>query len=488
VRIGRNFVNRTLPVIGLVLATTVGIAGITTAASGAATSHPSSAAAHTDTRGGPGKWTKVTSGTVASISVPSLARTGNGDLHLIYTNKDGARIRHTSIHTNGSIGIQNNVLASDWSTMDYTPVVLGGDGDNLRVLFGGMQSLSPGFWSDGRMYTATSVNAGSGWTLPAQAVGISHSAMSSYGTAGTTLADGTPVAAFPLNNDLTWHVGTGPNADQTETVASCCVYDAAMVRDGSNVWMAWYGNGSTNATNGVFAMQIYPTVGSVLKAPGSSKTSLGSPASIETGRIGLAARAGGGVYAAYCVGYPTCTSVRVWKVGTSTTKDVPGSKAARKIALSAGPSGRLWVAWAGPKVRAVRTGEDGLAMGAVRDVGLPKGQSTAYQLAVDGSRGRGDIVVNVGDSMWHTQVLAGLTLGASPHTWQHGQKQKVVFTVTDAHAPINGAKVKVGTFSCKTGSKGTCAVTFPGSFGKGSHTAKASKSGYAAANTGLRVR
>src|SRR5262249_25625884 len=156
------------------------------------------------------------------------------------------------------------------------------------------------------------------------------------------------------------------------------------------------------------------------------------------GRIGLAARAGGGVYAAYCVGYPTCSNVRVWKVGTTTTKDVPNSKFASTISLSSGPSGRLWVAWADniPKVRAVRTGEDGLAMGAVQNVGLPKGKSSAYSLAIDGSRGRGDIVVNVGDSMWHSQVLAGLTLGASPHAWQRGHKQKVVFTVTDAHAAV----------------------------------------------------
>jgi hypothetical protein len=261
------------------------------------------------------------------------------------------------------------------------------------------------------------------------------------------------------------------------------------VRDGDEVWLAWYGNGSTNATNGVFAMRIYPTVGSVLKAPGSSKMSSGVPSSIPTGRIGLAARAGGGVYAAYCVGYPTCTSVRVWKVGTSKTKDVPHSRFATTIALSAGPSGRLWVAWADniPKVRAVRTGKDGLAMGAVRNVGLPKGKSAAYSLAVEGSRGRGDIVVNVGDSMWHTQVLAGLTLGAAPHKWRHGQKQKVVFTVSDAHAAVKGAKVKVGSASCKTRSRGTCAITFPASFGKGKHTAKATKSGYHAATTRLRV-
>lgn len=482
---------RTPSALGLVLATSLltVVGTLSGIAAGAAADGPPPAA-HAAARGGPGKWTKVSSGTVGIISVPSLARTSDGMLHLVYTNNDGTLIRHSAIRSNGSVAAQNNVLTSAWSQTDYAPVVLGQHGSNLRVVFGGIRTLSPGFWSDGRMYTATSGNGGSSWALPAEAVGVSHSAYGSYGTGATTLADGTPIADYPLNSDLTWHVGTGADADHVHTAPGCCVYYSTLVRDGGNVWMAWYGNGSSNASNGVFAMRIYPTAGPVLKAPGSSKLSLGSPASIPTGRIALAARAGGGVYAAYCVGYPSCTSVRLWKVGTSKTKDVPHSKFATTISLSSGPGGRLWVAWADnlPKVRAVRTGTDGLAMGAVRTAGLPKGKNAAYSLAIDGSRGRGDIVVNVGDGMWHTQVLAGLTVSAGPHAWRHGTRQKVVFKVTDAHAAVKGAQVKVGSLHCTTNRKGSCSITFPASYGKGKHTAKATKNGYAAATTGLRVR
>jgi hypothetical protein len=57
--------------------------------------------------------------------------------------------------------------------------------------------------------------------------------------------------------------------------------------------------------------------------------------------------------------------------------------------------------------------------------------------------GRGDIVVNVGNGFWHTQVIAGLSLHTSPATWRHGSRQKVVFTVTDAHSAVSGATVKV---------------------------------------------
>ena len=48
--------------------------------------------------------------------------------------------------------------------------------------------------------------------------------------------------------------------------------------------------------------------------------------------------------------------------------------------------------------------------------------------------------------------------------------------------------MKVGSDHCTTNSHGTCSITFPASFGKGKHTARASKSGYVAATAGLKVR
>lgn len=439
-------------------------------------------------RGGPGHWTKVSTPTVGIIYAPSLVRTSDGVLHLVYA-KDvagGEQIGHTAIHSNGSIAVQGDVLPTPWSTRDDDPVVIAG-GTSLRVVFGGTQSLDPGYWSDGRMYDATSADGGSSWSLPQEAIGQSHSAYGSYGTAATTLADGTPIAAYPLNNDLVWHVGTGEAVpDQSYTSPSCCLYDAAMVRDGSNVWVAWYANGSTAATNGIFAMQIYPTVGTPIKAPGSS---VGAD-SVERGRVALAARVGGGVYAAYCVGYPNCDSIKVWKVGTGTTATVPQSKYATHVAMSPGPTGRLWVAWTDniPRVRAVRTGLSGLSMGVVRTAGMPPGTSEAYSLAVNGTRGRGDLVVNTGDALWHTQVFAGLKLSASPHAWRHGNAQTVKFTVTDAHDPVRGAKVAVGSLHCTTASNGACSLHFGSSFARGKHVAKATHTGYSAATAGLKVR
>jgi hypothetical protein len=435
----------------------------------------------------PGDWTRISTGTVGITYQSSLHRTPDGVLHAIYpktTGADAASYGHAAIDANGHLATQSTVLSPGWATLDSSPAVIG-DGDGLRVVFGGIQSTDPGFWSDGRMYTATAPEDGGAWTLPAQAVGISHSAYGSYGTAAVELADGTPVAAYPLNSDITWHVGTGPEADQSFTVGSCCTYYLAMVRDGDDVWLAWYGNGSTPSTNGTFVRQILPTLGPVLKAPGSSQ----GTGSLPTGKVALVARTGGGVYAAYCTGYPTCDAIGLWKVGTDTVKKVPGSRYAANIGLSPGPSGRIWVAWSDniPRVRAVRTGVGGGGFGPVRTLGMPAGKDAVYNVAIDGTTGRGDVVINVGNAFWHTQVAPGLSLKAAPRKWRHGAKQKVTFTVTDAGDAVPGAKVKVGTRTCTTSAGGTCAITFPASTKKGTLVANASQNGYGAGSVRLKV-
>jgi hypothetical protein len=471
------------------VALTMTLALVTAFAAGASGAAGSQARQSAVARSGPGTWTKISRSGVAIIGQASMVRTSDGVLHVVYPRELSGgteMLSHTSVSTSGSIVRQNDVLPSGWATMDETPVVVNGAG-GMHVLFGGMHDNGATYFDEGRMYMADAASAGgAAWTLPQQAVGLSTSAYATYGTGALELADGTPVAAFVLNSNLTWHVSTDSSGDGSFTSPQCCMYDATLVRDGSTVWAGWYENGGTSGTNGFFAMRIYPTVGTPVKAPGSS---VGTSSIPWLTRTAMAARAGGGAYLAYCVGYPTCTKVRIWKVGTSTTADVPGSKGATAIGLSSGPSGRLWVAWVGDSktVRALRTGVAGLSMGAVRTVGAPSGHGSVYNVAIEGSRGRGDIVVNVGNGLWHTQVLPGLTLHASPSAWRHGARKRVVFTVTDAHDMVSASTVRVGSASCHTGSHGTCTITFPPSLTSGKHTATATKSGYAKADVTLKV-
>lgn len=473
------------------LATAVAGTTATNAAGAAPTSHR--AASGLD-RGSPGHWTKVSTGTVNFAAESSLVRGANGDLHLVYARDFGANstgLMHTAVRASGATRSQN-LVEQGWNTMDYTPALVRSN-LGLRVLFAGTEDSTPGnFYNGNRIYTETSDDTGAAWTLSAQAASnLQDDATSTSGTGGVTLADGTPVVAFTHGDKLTWHVGTSDvQADGSYTAPSgTSLYNATVVRSGSEVWAAWFQVGQDAASTGTFAEQIVPTPlpFAPLKAPGSSSgTSVVHPNS----RVALAARAGGGVYAAYCVGYPTCSSMRLWKVGTSQTATVPHSRGATRVALSAGPSGRLWIAWADgvQKIHAVRTGRSGMAMGAVRTAGQALGVKEVNSLSIEGSNGRGDIVANVFGALWHTQVLPGLTLHASPLRWTHGSRQRVRFTVTDARDAVKGSRVKVGTQGCTTDGGGTCSIVFPASFARGGHTARATHRGYAPATRTLRVR
>ncbi|GAA4701866.1 hypothetical protein [Nocardioides conyzicola] len=439
-------------------------------------------------RGGPGSWTKISVGGSGITYTSSLHRTADGVLHVIYPKGSGAadQLGHVSISPSGAVIQQNDALPSAWAAMDLTPALVGTADGGLRAVFGGIQSVDPGFWSDGRMYTATAPASGASWTLPAEAVGTTTSAVDSYGTGATTLADGTPVAAWPLNSRITWHVGTGSDPDQSFDLPYCCAYDVSVVRDGDDVWLGWYGNGSTAATNGIFVRKIYPTAGAIIKAPQSS-VGANSP---RLGQVALAARTGGGVYAAYCVGYPTCDHIGLWKVGTSKVTKVPHSKYVDHLAISPGPSGRLWIAWSDniPKIQTIRTGRNGSGMGAGQRLGMPHGTDSVYDVAIDGTTGRGDVVIQVGNGFWHTQAFAGLTLTGKPGAWKHGKKRKVTFAVTDAGDAVAGAKVKAGSRTCTTKGNGKCTITFPKATKKGKVTVRATRNAYGPAVLVLKVK
>ena len=439
-------------------------------------------------RGAPGTWTQISTGSSGITYHSSLRRTADGVLHVLYPKGVGNadQLGHVAVSPSGAVLSREDLLAQPWAVVDSTPVLVGTADGGLRAVFGGVQTAGVGYWGDGRMYTATAPASGAPWTLPAEAVGRSTSAAATYGTAATTLADGTPIAAYPLNGTITWHVGTGElDADRSFTVDGSA-YHLAMVRDGGSVWLGWYADSSNPVYDGTFVRQIYPTVGPVLKAPGSS---VGAD-STATGRVALVARDGGGVFAAYCVGYPDCDHVALWNVGTGKVSQVPASRYAAYIALSPGPSGRLWLSWSDniPTVKAVRTGRSGSGFTPVRTAGMPSGKASVYDLSLEGSTGRGDIVIQVGDGFWHTQVISGLTMKAKPRTWQHGRKQRVTFTVSDAGDALGGAKVRAGGRKCTTQASGRCTIVFPRSTKAGRLSARASHPGYGGALIRLRVR
>ncbi len=185
------------------------------------------------------------------------------------------------------------------------------------------------------------------------------------------------------------------------------------------MWIGWYSNSSAP---GLFTRQISPGLTSVVRPPGSTVSYAGSQSLLSpdqamalTGRTGAA-----GVFSAYCHGYPTCSSVSLWRFGASSALTAPGSGSAKKIGIAAAPNGRIWVFWwksDSRTVRAVRTNTAGTAFGVVRSVTLPAA-GIVWKTAGDAANGRLDLVVSFdpdasgGPRLLHTQVLPGLKLAA----------------------------------------------------------------------------
>jgi hypothetical protein len=444
--------------------------------------------------GPPGSWTKVSTGNVISINEPGLFRTGDGALHIAFTRRNTNNtdsIGHTAVAPTGKTTRQN-IAVGNWQTIIDDPKLVAAAGGSMRLVFAGLRTLDPNnYFTKGVMYSSIGNEAGSTWTLQNTSMSQDNFAYASYGTGATTLSDLTPIASWTLNTNVRWHEGTSNTApastpDSTFTQA-CCVYHSMLVRDGGKVWLAWYGNGSSNASNGTFVKQIEPSVGATMKVPSSS---VAGPLSLAPDQaVAMAARKGGGTFVAFCVGYPTCNYMGLWKVGTDNVRKIPKTAGADTVAISSGPAGRLWIAWennSANKVFVTRTNTNGTKFGSIRAMNGPKGAASIYRLAIEGSRGKGDIVINTGAGLFHQQVLPGLSLSASPNKWNGGSSKTVTFLVTDATEPVKGAPVKVGTRSCKTGTNGKCTISFP-KMAAQKLKATASKAGYGKVTVTLTV-
>ena len=399
--------------------------------------------------GGAGTWTKFSSGIVNPAAQLSLLRTADGHLHVAWVKKNKANdlgVASTTFSLTGSL--QGTSMAiNHWLSLDQT-LALVPDGKDIRLVFnGGQDNNSSNKFNLSARYTATSAN-GKTWSL-------FHGSMSSHTIlnlpiSATVESDGvTPVSASGPNAELDYHVGvdssipsTTPDTALTHAPGYFLGNDN-MVRDGGSIYLAWYE--SSNTTQGYWIQRILPTKGSAMLAPHSKAVNL--PNNQPNGPVAVAARVGGGVYYAYCSPSKSlqCAHIYLWKVGSAAAKVVPGLKSGddiRHVAIAAGPKGRIVVGWLdGTKnvLQVVRTNTHATSWGVTRSIKLPVPANLVggYNgLYLEGSSGRIDVVVNLSrngtPTLYHTQVLEGLKVTASPTKVSHTHSATITFKVTDA--------------------------------------------------------
>jgi len=421
--------------------------------------------------GSPGAWTRVTDPNGRNTDEVGLARTRDGVLHVVWRIQGAGSeetVRHAAIQPNGKVGSAATAVGGLRGVSD-PDLVLMPDG-SLR-LFYSVVIPSPG---GVRMSSAGA--AGTGWSGPAK---VSFDVTG--GDPGATAdKNGTPIFAWSAGLNSYYKVGT--NAGEKDGFLGpspkCCFYDLETAVDEASgkAFVAYHSNVTDQA--GIFARQIVPSLGSPQLAP---KVLTGKSFIQPDHRIPLVARQGGGVYLAYCNGYPRCLHVLLWRVGGKALTVAKG-RDIEDVNLARGPDGRLWVMWQDSgRLFVTRTNKAASKTGAIVRVKSPSGTKSLWDVFGEGSLGGLDLLVHVtvggATATWHTQVLPGLSLKCFP------KKTGATCAVTDAGARVAGATVRLGGATVKTLGSGVASFRLK----KGRYTATATKAGYTPAKTSVRI-
>ena len=455
---------------------------------------------------GPGSWTKLATIDNSAATV-GMVRTADGNLHLVWLKKRATNNTHgygtSTISAAGKLTATGTAL-SNWQTLEPDPQLVR-NGSGLRLIFEGNTGTSPSCYADGAVFTETSAN-GSSWTLVSGSMS-SHTA-GVGNLAATVESDGTtPVATFAAG--ALYHVGVDPSCpasslDGTAPVATgnSPSNPAIVTASDGSVWVATF---QAFTKEGYFVTQILPSAGPLLEAPGSKSTAAHNNQPLEP--VALAARNGGGVYMAYCAASASrpCAHIDLWKVGSAKPMVVPGSANTNgsRLTLAAAPGGRLAVTWFNAPngdptkgvIHSVRTNTTASAFGAVRTIKAPAHTSGFFNIQSQDSTGRLDVVVNEQLSttgapieLLHTQILPGLSLSASPSSFSHSKPATVTFKVIDAGQGVAGAKVSCLGKTAMTAGTGEAKIKFGKGAATGKHKCTASKGGYAAGTTTVKVK
>jgi hypothetical protein len=273
---------------------------------------------------------------------------------------------------------------------------------------------------------------------------------------------------------------------------------------GTSVLASWASISST--VPGVKIAAINPSTGAPISTwtlPGSATTYYGAPSfDIMMQRTPMCAVAGNGFVVGYPVGYPTRKTVVLWHATTAGADGsiavAGGSSKKDAVTVSAeGTSTRLWVTWAEmsgskPVIRARRSDAAGNAFGAVVTLAVPSGVSRVVNASADAQSGKLDVVALLqnasGYQQYHTQILPGMTVSASPTSLKRKAKKTVRIRVLDVKSPVAGAVVKFGKKKAKTNSNGY--ATFKAGPYKQKQTVKisVSRTGYTATSLSFKIK
>ncbi|HEX5587835.1 MAG TPA: hypothetical protein VFZ17_11050 [Acidimicrobiia bacterium] len=426
-------------------------------------------------------WTQVTDATDGrNTDEVGLARSDDDVLHVLWRNRvapSREEVRHTSISTDGEVS--ESVTASGPFASVGNPVVVVTDDGGLRTFFSALTGSESDL--DG-VLSAASDDQGEAWTTNPTRVSSTTSAIPE-GVGAAVAPDGTPAFVYAYSFVLGYHSGLDPATLDVDLVPGdeCCAYLPNLTFADDEGVVAWYSN--TESQPGYLVQTVSPaTTGGANDVPAFPAP---DPAGFGTTitpsqRTPLVTRAGTDeIYMAYCSGSP-CEAVVVWQVGAASARVVGKGPDIEKVNIATDPDGRLWVMWqdaALGKLFAVRSNEDASVFGAQVVFEPTDDTETVWKLAGSATADQLDVVASLttadGINAWHTSVLPGL------HVEPKRSGQSVTLTVTDAGAPVKGAKITYKQRTVTTNAKGKAIQPW----GKGDRLV--SKEGYTTATVTL---
>ena len=447
-----------------------------------------------------GPWHEVASTGLQNISEVGLARTPDGVLHAAWASQQSGNqedILTTPISAGGDLGTMQTVVAG-WDSLEDPALGLTPSG-GLQAFFGGIHTLSPND-PNADQSVATSTDGGNSWTLlPADVVAPPAYAYASQTSVSSSFAgQSSPFETWTGTAGVWVHAGIAtstPDQNYQTALGGCCGYYSTLATDGQgNTEVAWYSNAT--GKGGIWAQGVAADgspVGSPQQMPGTADLGVG-----ELQKTPLVARAQGGFYLAYPIGYPSFTGVELWNVGGGVMK-VGGAAAVNptNAAIAVDQAGRVWVFWSRsvndkPVLFATRSNPSVTRFGAVVAVGAPSTTESTYSLDGNASSGALDVFATVSlntgsanNSIWTRHVFPGLSVSVSPSTAKIHHTAKITVRVSDAGVPVKGATVKLGGHSAKTGSAGSVVIHLTVG---GSLSAVASRAGYVDGSARLTAR
>ncbi len=219
-------------------------------------------------------------------------------------------IRHTPVSATGSVGA-TSVVSSGWASVGNPAVVVQDDG-TLRVFFAGLTESTAS--RDG-VQSATAPSDGETWTTSPGRVSSTTSAIPD-GVGAAVNPDDTPAFTYAYSFVLGYHEGVDPADPDRDLLPG---HEVLRVQPEPRLRIRRCGNRRVVLECRGRDRYLRPARrarrGHQPASPESATPD--GKAVTPSQRTPIVERAGGGVYVAYCSGYPTCSSVLLWKVGSS---------------------------------------------------------------------------------------------------------------------------------------------------------------------------